>query len=180
MARLKKFYEKELISILKQELNLKNSMQVPKLEKIVLNMGLGEAVANSKIIESGKDAIEQITGQKVIITKAKKSIANFKLREGTPIGVSVTLRRSKMWEFLDRFINIALPRVRDFRGLSSKFDGKGNCTIGLKEHIIFPEINYDQVDKIRGLNISLVTTAENDINGKALLRHLGVPFRNRQ
>ncbi len=180
MARLKKFYEKELISILKQELNLKNSMQVPKLEKIVLNMGLGEAVANSKIIESGKDAIEQITGQKVIITKAKKSIANFKLREGTPIGVSVTLRRSKMWEFLDRFINIALPRVRDFRGLSSKFDGKGNCTIGLKEHIIFPEINYDQVDKIRGLNISLVTTAENDINGKALLKHLGVPFRNRQ
>lgn len=177
MARLKKYYNKELVSILMQELNLKNPMQVPKLEKIVLNMGLGEAVLNVKVIEFGKDAIEQIAGQKAVITKAKKSIANFKLREGQPIGVSVTLRRSRMWEFLDRFVNIALPRVRDFRGLASKFDGKGNCTFGVREHIIFPEINYDKVDKIRGLNISLITTSKDDAGGRALLKHLGVPFR---
>lgn len=177
MARLKNYYEKELVSVLMKELELTNPMQTPKLQKIVLNMGLGEAVANPKAIDAGKDALETITGQKTMITKAKKSIATYKLRQGLAIGVSVTLRRERMWEFLDRFVNIALPRVRDFRGISSKFDGQGNCSIGVKEHIIFPEINYDKVDKIRGLNVSLVTTAKTDAQGKALLKHLGVPFR---
>ncbi|MES2504759.1 MAG: 50S ribosomal protein L5 [Myxococcota bacterium] len=177
MARLKTYYDKELVSVLMKELELKNVMEIPRLSKIVINMGLGEAVANPKAIDHGKDALEAITGQKVMITKAKKSIANYKLRQGLPIGVAVTLRRERMWEFLDRFVNIALPRVRDFRGLSSKFDGQGNCSVGLKEHIVFPEINYDKVDKIRGLNISLVTTAKTDAQGKALLKHLGVPFR---
>ncbi len=177
MARLKKYYEKELASKLMSELELKNKMQIPRLEKIVLNMGLGEAVANPKAIDAGREALELITGQKPVITKAKKAIANFKLRQGLPIGVSVTLRRERMWEFLDRFVNIALPRVRDFRGINSKFDGSGNCSIGIKEHIIFPEINYDKVDKIRGLNVCLVTKAQNDAQGKALLKHLGVPFR---
>ncbi|MBH1989462.1 MAG: 50S ribosomal protein L5 [Myxococcaceae bacterium] len=177
MARLKKYYDKELVSLLMKELELKNPMQTPKLQKIVLNMGLGEAVANPKAIEAGKEALETISGQKAVITKAKKSIATYKLRQGLPIGVSVTLRRERMWEFLDRFVNIALPRVRDFRGIGSKFDGQGNCSIGVKEHIIFPEINYDKVDKIRGFNVSLVTSAGDDKAGKALLKHLGVPFR---
>ena len=175
--RLKKFYEKELVSVLINELGLKNPMQAPRLEKIVLNMGLGESIQNPKVIETGKEALEEISGQKAVITKAKKSIATFKLRQGVPIGVSVTLRRAKMWEFLDRFVNIALPRVRDFRGVMSKFDGHGNCSIGVKEQIIFPEVDYNKVDRIRGLNISIVTTAKSDEEGKALLRHLGVPFR---
>lgn len=177
MGRLKKYYQKELICSLFEELKLKNLMEVPRLDKIVVSMGLGEAVNNSKVIEYGRIALESICGQKPVITKAKKSIATFKLREGQPIGVMVTLRRNRMWEFLDRFINIALPRVRDFRGISSKLDGNGNCAIGVKEHIIFPEINYDQFDKIRGLNVSIVTSTSSDIYAKALLRHLGVPFR---
>lgn len=178
MSRLKIYYEKELVSQLKTELALKNVMQVPKLEKIVLSMGLGEAVSNPKAIESGKDALSAISAQKPVVNKAKKSIATYKLRQGLPIGVSVVLRRKKMWEFFDRFVNIALPRVRDFRGISSHFDGQGNCSIGVKEHIIFPEINYDRVDKIRGLNVTLVTNSKSDQGARALLKHLGVPFRD--
>lgn len=178
IPRLKNFYKKELLAKLQAELGLSNIMQVPSLEKIVLNMGLGEAVQNPKAIESGKETLEQITGQKSVVTKARKSIATFKLREGMPIGVSVTLRSNRMWEFFDRFINVALPRVRDFRGVKSSFDGKGNCTIGVAEQIIFPEVNYDKIDKVRGLNITLVTTANDDASGKLLLKHLGVPFRN--
>ena len=175
--RLKKYYQKEIVPLLLKELSLKNPMQAPKLEKIVLNMGLGEAVANPKVLDIGKEALELISGQRPVVNKAKKSIATYKLRQGMPIGMSVTLRRDRMWEFLDRFVNIALPRVRDFRGVSSKFDKDGNCSIGVKEYIIFPEINYDKIDKVRGLNISIVTTAKNDEQGKTLLKHLGVPFR---
>lgn len=175
--RLKKYYDKELVPVLMNELELSNRMQTPRLEKIVLNMGLGEAIQNPKVIETSREILEAIAGQKCVTTKAKKSIATFKLRQGMPIGVSVTLRRSRMWEFLDRFVNIALPRVRDFRGVMSKFDGQGNCSIGIKEQIIFPEVDYNKVDKIRGLNVSLVTSAQNDKEGKALLKHLGVPFR---
>ena len=177
VPRLKKFYEKELKGQLLTELGLANAMQAPKLEKIVLNIGVGEAIQNPKILDTGREALEQICGQRAMITKAKKSIATFKLREGMPIGVMVTLRRDRMWEFLDRFVNIALPRVRDFRGIQSKMDGQGNCSIGIKEQIIFPEVDYDKVDKVRGLNISIVTSARTDEQGKALLRHLGVPFR---
>lgn len=175
--RLKKYYDKELVPVLMQELGLQNKMQAPRLEKIVLNMGLGEAIQNPKVIEVSREILEAIAGQKAVTTKAKKSIATYKLREGVPIGVAVTLRRARMWEFLDRFVNIALPRVRDFRGVMSHLDGHGNCSIGVKEQIIFPEVDYNKVDKIRGLNISLVTTARNDEEGKALLKHLGVPFR---
>ncbi len=175
--RLKKYYEKELVPVLMSELQLSNKMQAPRLEKIVLNMGLGESIQNPKVLEISREILESIAGQKSITTKAKKSIATYKLREGMPIGVAVTLRRNRMWEFLDRFVNIALPRVRDFRGVTSKLDGSGNCSIGVKEQIIFPEVDYNKVDKIRGLNISLVTTARNDTEGKALLKHLGVPFR---
>jgi len=175
--RLKKYYEKELVPMLMDELQLKNKMEIPRLEKIVLNMGLGESISNPKVLETSREILEDIAGQKAITTKAKKSIATFKLREGMPIGVAVTLRRRQMWEFLDRFVNIALPRVRDFRGVTSKLDGRGNCSIGVKEQIIFPEVDYNKVDKIRGLNISIVTTARNDTEGRALLKHLGVPFR---
>lgn len=175
--RLKKYYEKELVPMLMDELQLKNKMEIPRLEKIVLNMGLGESISNPKVLETSREILEDIAGQKAITTKAKKSIATFKLREGMPIGVAVTLRRKHMWEFLDRFVNIALPRVRDFRGVTSKLDGRGNCSIGVKEQIIFPEVDYNKVDKIRGLNISIVTTARNDTEGRALLKHLGVPFR---
>lgn len=175
--RLKKYYDKELVPLLMSELELGNRMQTPRLEKIVLNMGLGESIQNPKVLEISREILESIAGQKTITTKAKKSIATFKLREGMPIGIAVTLRRDRMWEFLDRFVNIALPRVRDFRGIMSKFDGHGNCSIGIKEQIIFPEVDYNKVDKIRGLNISMVTTARNDTEGKALLKHLGVPFR---
>jgi len=154
--------------------------EVPRVEKIVINMGLGEAVQNNKILESALEELSTIAGQKAVTTRAKNSISNFKLREGMPIGAMVTLRRNRMWEFLDRLINLTLPRVRDFKGVSDKaFDGRGNYTLGLKEQIIFPEIDYDKVDKVRGMNISIVTTAKNDEHGRALLAALGVPFRKK-
>jgi len=172
-------YTKEVVPALTKQFSYKNPMQVPRLEKIVVNMGLGGAVANPKIIDAAVEEIRAITGQKPIVTRAKKAIASFKLRAGLPIGVMVTLRGPRMWEFADRLISIALPRVRDFRGVSRKaFDGKGNYTLGLKEQIIFPEINYDRIDVIKGLNISFVTTAKNDEEGRALLQHLGMPFRS--
>lgn len=178
MPRLKKFYAKELVPKLSSELSIKNVMQVPNLKKIVINMGLGEAVQNPKAVDSGVEMLKTISGQKPVVTLARKSIATFKLRENMPIGAMVTLRGNRMWEFFDRFINVALPRVRDFRGIQSRFDGAGNCSIGIKEGIIFPEVDYDKVDKIRGMNITLVTSATNDKDGKTLLKHLGVPFRN--
>ncbi|MEQ8273855.1 MAG: 50S ribosomal protein L5 [Deltaproteobacteria bacterium] len=179
-ARLAAKYREEVIPQLKKELNLKSVSQVPKLEKIVVNMGLGEAISNNKILDAAVDELQTITGQKAVVTKAKKSISNFKLREGMPIGAMVTLRRKHMWEFLDRLVALALPRVRDFKGVSDKaFDGRGNYTLGVKEQIIFPEIEYDKVDKVRGMNICFVTSAENDEQGMALLKALGVPFRRR-
>jgi large subunit ribosomal protein L5 len=172
-------YNKEIVGALTKQFSYKNPMQVPRLEKIVVNMGLGAAVSNPKIIDAAVEEIRAITGQKPIVTRSKKAIANFKLRAGLPIGVMVTLRGPRMWEFADRLITIALPRVRDFRGVSRKaFDGKGNYTLGLKEQIIFPEINYDRIDVIKGLNISFVTTAKNDEEGRALLQSLGMPFRS--
>ncbi len=178
-ARLQLRYRKEVIPVLMKELGLKNPMEVPKIEKIVLNMGLGEALANNKLLESAVDQVGAITGQKAVITRSRKAIANFKLRENQAIGVMVTLRGGRMYEFLDRLINVALPRVRDFKGISPKaFDGRGNYTLGVREQIIFPEINYDQIEKVKGLNISIVTTAGNDQGGLALLRAFGVPFRN--
>ena len=177
-ARLKLRYRKEGVPALMKELNLKNPFQAPRLEKIVVNMGLGEALANNKILESAVDQLGAITGQKPVITRARKSIANFKLRQGQAIGCAVTLRGDRMYEFLDRLISVALPRVRDFKGVSPKaFDGKGNYTLGIREQIIFPEINYDQIEKVKGLNISFVTTAKNDEQGLALMRHFGMPFR---
>ncbi|MGZ3457885.1 MAG: 50S ribosomal protein L5 [Archangium sp.] len=177
-ARLKLRYRKEGVPALMKEFGFKNPNQVPKLEKIVINMGLGEALANNKILESAVDQLGAITGQKPVVTRARKSIANFKLRQGQAIGAAVTLRSDRMYEFVDRLINVALPRVRDFKGVSSKaFDGKGNYTLGVREQIIFPEINYDQIEKVKGLNISFVTTAKNDEQGLALLRHFGLPFR---
>jgi large subunit ribosomal protein L5 len=177
-ARLKLRFRKEGVPALMKELNLKNPFQVPRLEKIVVNMGLGEALANNKILESAVDQLGAITGQKPVITRARKSIANFKLRQGQAIGCAVTLRGDRMYEFLDRLISVALPRVRDFKGVSPKaFDGKGNYTLGVREQIIFPEINYDQIEKVKGLNISFVTTAGNDEQGLALMRHFGMPFR---
>jgi len=179
MARLMELYTKEVIPQLMKEFGYKNIMQVPKLEKIVVNMGLGEAIQNVKILDSAAEELAAITGQKAVVTKAKKSIAAFKLRQGMPIGCMVTLRRERMYEFLDRLLNISLPRVRDFKGISPKgFDGRGNYSLGVKEQLIFPEINYDKVDKIKGLNISIVTTAKTDEEGRALLRCLGMPFRN--
>ena len=161
-----------------KEFGYKNIMEVPTLKKIVINMGLGEAVQNIKILDSATEELALITGQKPVITRARKSVASFKLRKGMPIGCMVTLRRDRMWEFLDRLITFAIPRVRDFRGLSPKsFDGRGNYTIGIREQIIFPEINYDKVDKIKGMNVTIVTTAETDEEGYALLKHLGLPFR---
>jgi large subunit ribosomal protein L5 len=172
-------YNAEIIPALIKQFSFKNPMQVPRLKKIVVNMGLGAAVANPKIIDAAVEEVKAVTGQKPIVTRAKKAIAGFKLRAGIPIGVMVTLRGPRMWEFADRLITIALPRVRDFRGVSRKaFDGKGNYTLGLKEQIIFPEINYDRIDVIKGLNISFVTTAKNDEEGRALLQHLGMPFRS--
>jgi large subunit ribosomal protein L5 len=177
-ARLKLRYRKEGVPALMKDLGLKNPNQVPRLEKIVVNMGLGEALANGKIMESAVDQLGAITGQKPIVTRARKSIANFKLRQGQAIGCAVTLRGDRMYEFLDRLITVALPRVRDFKGVSPKaFDGKGNYTLGVREQIIFPEINYDQIEKVKGLNISFVTTAKNDEQGLALMRHFGMPFR---
>jgi large subunit ribosomal protein L5 len=177
-ARLKERFEKELRTTLVKELGLKNPMQAPRIEKVVVNMGLGEAIQNGKILDASLEQLTAITGQKPVVTKARKSIANFKLRQGQSIGAMVTLRGDRAYEFLDRLVNVALPRVRDFKGVSPKaFDGKGNYTLGVKEQIIFPEINYDRVEKIKGLNITVVTTARNDEEGRALLRHLGMPFR---
>lgn len=177
-ARLKLRYRKEIIPALLKELNLKNTNEVPKIEKIVVNMGLGEALANNKLLESAVDQMNAITGQKPVITRSRKAIANFKLRENQAIGAMVTLRGDRMYEFLDRLISVALPRVRDFKGISPKaFDGRGNYTLGVREQIIFPEINYDQIEKVKGLNVSIVTTARNDEQGLALLKAFGVPFR---
>ena len=177
VPRLKNFYDKEIVPSLQKDLKITNRMQVPRLKKINVNMGLGQAIQEPKIIEFACRDITAITGQKPVVTKAKKSIATFKLREGMPIGAMVTLRRDRMWEFLDRLVNLALPRVRDFRGVSGKLDGGGNYSLGFKEQIIFQEIDYDQVDALRGMNITIVTSAENDADAKALLTHLGMPFR---
>ncbi len=179
MTTLKEMYEKEIIPGLKDTFAYDNIMQVPKLEKIVLNIGLGEAINNAKLLDSAAADLALITGQKPVITKARKSIAAFKLREGMPIGCMVTLRREKMYDFLEKLINITLPRVRDFRGISGKaFDGHGNYSLGIKEHIIFPEIDFDKTDSIKGLNITIVTTADTDKEGKELLRMFGMPFKN--
>ena len=178
MPRMKDFYEKTVASKLVREFSYKNPHQVPRLVKVSLNMGLGEAIQNAKILDSAASELAAICGQKPVITKARRSIAAFKLREGMPIGVNVTLRRDKMYFFLDKLINVVLPRVRDFRGVSPKaFDGRGNYTLGIKEHIIFPEIDYDKIDKIKGLNISIVTSARTDEEARFLLKELGMPFR---
>lgn len=176
-ARLKELYQGDVRKKLQSEFSIKNVMALPKIEKIVLNMGMGEAVQNAKILDSALDEMNTIAGQKAVLTKAKKSIANFKLREGVPIGVRVTLRGERMYEFLDRLINIALPRVRDFRGVATRgFDGRGNYTLGIRDHLIFPEIDYSKVDKAKGMNITIVTTAETDEHARFLLRELGMPF----
>ncbi len=177
--RLRDKYKAEVIPALMKQFNYTNPMQVPRVTKVTVNMGLGEAVSNGKIIEMGVEQMTAITGQKPMVTRARKSIATFKLRTGAAIGVMVTLRRERMWEFLDRLITFGLPRVRDFKGVNPKaFDGRGNYTLGLKEQIIFPEINYDTVEKVKGLNISITTTARKDEEARALLQHLGMPFRN--
>jgi len=179
MSQLKQYYEKEVVSKLIETFEYKNVMEVPKLEKIVLNMGLGEAISNMKLLDSAVEELTIISGQKPVITRAKKSIASFKLRAGMPIGCMVTLRRKRMYDFLNRLVNVALPRVRDFRGISGKaLDRKGNYSMGIKEHIIFPEIDYDKIDRIKGLNITIVTSAKNDEEGKELLKLLGMPLRN--
>ena len=177
VPRLRTLYETEIRPALKEEFGYRNDMQIPRLEKIVLNMGVGKAVQDSKKIKAAHDDLMLIAGQKPVITRARKSIAGFKLREGMPIGVKVTLRRDRMYDFLDRLINIAMPRIRDFRGLRGKhFDGRGNFAMGIREHIIFPEIDYDKVDEIRGLDIIITTTAETDAEAKALLRRFNMPF----
>ncbi len=179
MSKMKEFYHKEVVPALVKQLNYKNIMQVPQLEKIVINMGLGEAIQNIKILDSAVEEIAAITGQRPTITKAKRSIAQFKLRAGMPIGCMVTLRKERMYEFFNRLINVALPRVRDFRGFSPHaFDGRGNYALGIKEQIIFPEINYDKIDKIKGMNIVIVTTAKTDEEGRELLKLMGMPFRS--
>ena len=179
MSRLRDRYEKDVIPALKKEFGYKNVMAIPKLTKVVVNMGLGEATQNAKIADTGADEIARITGQRPVITRAKKSVAQFKVRKGMPIGTMVTLRGERMWEFLDRLISVALPRVRDFRGVSPRgFDGRGNYTLGLKDQLLFPEIDYMKVDKARGMNISMVTTAKTDEESRKLLQLLGMPFRN--
>ena len=179
MSTLKDYYENEIASQLIETFQYKNRMQVPKLDKVILNMGLGEAIQNIKILDSAVEELKLISGQKPVITRAKKSIAAFKLRTGMPIGCMVTLRRKRMYDFANKLVNIALPRVRDFRGVPGKaMDGHGNYSLGIKEHIIFPEIDYDKIDKIKGMNITVVTTAETDEEGKELLRLMGMPFRN--
>jgi large subunit ribosomal protein L5 len=177
-ARLASSYKEQVIPALMKDFGYKNPMQVPKVEKVVVNMGLGEAITNNKLIEQAEEQMMAITGQKAVVTRSRKSIANFKLREDQPIGVMVTLRSARMYEFLDRLLNIALPRVRDFKGVSHKsFDGRGNYTLGIKEQIIFPEINYDRIEKIKGMNVTIVTTAKSDEEGRALLKYMGMPFR---
>ena len=178
MSRMRERYSKEVAPALAKEFGYKNVMAIPKIEKVVVNMGLGEATGNAKIVDTGVDEIARVTGQKPVVTRAKKSIAQFKVRKGMPIGTMVTLRGDRMWEFLDRLISIALPRVRDFRGVSPKgFDGRGNYTLGLKDQLLFPEIDYMKVDKARGMNISVVTTAKTDEESRKLLQLLGMPFR---
>lgn len=178
MANMRTLYTKEVVPALMKHFNYTNIMQVPRLDKIVINMGLGEAIQNIKILDSALEEIAAITGQRPVITKAKRSIAQFKLRTGMPIGCMVTLRKERMYEFLNRLINVALPRVRDFRGLSPHaFDGRGNYSLGIKEQIIFPEIDYDKIDKIKGMNIVIVTTAKTDEEGRELLKLIGMPFR---
>jgi len=177
-ARLRTRYQKEVAPQIAKDFGIRNPMAVPRVEKIVLNMGMGEAIANSKILDTAVEELRSIAGQKPVITKAKKSIASFKLRQGMPIGVMVTLRGDRMYEFLDRLVSVALPRVRDFRGVSPKaFDGRGNYTIGVREQLIFPEIDFNKVDKLRGMNITIITTARNDEQARALLKGLGMPFR---
>lgn len=178
MARLKELYSKELAPNLKEELGLANVMEVPRITKITINMGVGEAVGDKKVLDNAIGDLEKITGQKVVVTKARKSIAGFKIRDGWPIGCKVTLRKDRMYEFLDRLVSIAIPRIRDFRGISPKqFDGRGNFSMGVGEQIIFPEIDYDKVDKLRGLDICITTTARNDAEGRALLKAFNFPFK---
>jgi len=178
MAHMKEVYKSEVVPALQKEFNYKSSMQVPKIQKITLNMGVGEALADKKLLENAVADLEKLAGQKPVITKARKSVAGFKVREGFPIGCKVTLRGERMWEFFERLVGIAIPRIRDFRGLNAKsFDGRGNYSMGVKEQIIFPEIDYDKVDKIRGLDITITTSAETDDEGRALLRAFNFPFR---
>ncbi|MEW6327461.1 MAG: 50S ribosomal protein L5 [Thermodesulfobacteriota bacterium] len=179
MASMKEFYQKECVPLLMKEFGYRNTMQIPKVVKIVLNMGLGEAIQNAKALESAAEELSLIAGQRPVITKAKKSIASFKLREGMSIGCTVTLRGDRMYDFLTKLVHVALPRVRDFRGVSEKsFDGRGNYTLGVKEQIIFPEIDYNKVEKIRGLNVTIITSAQTDAEGRYLLKLLGMPFRS--
>ena len=178
MNRLKDRYQKDVVPALKKEFGYKNVMAIPKIEKVVVNMGLGEATQNAKIVDTGADEVMRITGQKPVVTRAKKSIAQFKVRKGQPVGTMVTLRGDRMWEFLDRLVSVALPRVRDFRGVSPRgFDGRGNYTLGLKDQLLFPEIDYMKVDKARGMNVSVVTTAKTDEEARKLLQFIGMPFR---
>jgi len=179
LSRLKEKYLNEVVPTMIKEFRYKSIMAVPRVEKVVLNMGLGDAIQNIKTLDFGVEELSLIAGQRAVVTKAKRSIAGFKLREGMPIGCMVTLRRNRMFDFLDKLFNVALARVRDFRGLSEKiFDGRANCTIGIKEHIIFPEVNYDKIDRVKGLNVSIVTTAKTDPEGLYLLKQLGMPFRS--
>ena len=179
MSQLKSYYEKEVVPKLLETFKYGNMMEVPKLEKVVLNMGMGEAIHNIKLLDAAVDELMTISGQKPVITRAKKSIAAFKLRTGMPIGCMVTLRKNRMYDFVNKLVNVALPRVRDFRGVSgAALDGNGNYSLGIKEHIIFPEIDYDKIDRIKGMNITIVTTAKNDEEGKELLKLLGMPFKN--
>lgn len=181
MPRLKELYSEQIVATLQKELGYANVMQIPRMEKIVVNVGLGEALQNAKALDAAVQDVMIITGQRPIVTRARKSIASFKLREGNPIGVKVTLRGNRMWDFLDRLCNVALPRQRDFRGISpDSFDGRGNYSLGLREQLVFPEIDYDKIDKIRGMEITIVTTAQTDEEGYQLLRYLGMPFRGRQ
>jgi large subunit ribosomal protein L5 len=180
MARLKDLYQEQIVPTLQKELGYQNVMQVPRLEKIVVNVGVGEALQNARALDATVQDIMTITGQKPIVTRARKSIASFKLREGNPIGVKVTLRGTRMWDFLDRLCNVALPRQRDFRGISpDSFDGRGNYSLGLREQLVFPEVDYDKIDKIRGMEITIVTSAQSDEEGFLLLRYLGMPFGRR-
>ncbi|HEY8354041.1 MAG TPA: 50S ribosomal protein L5 [Methylophilaceae bacterium] len=179
MARLKQFYKDTVVKQLTEQFGYKSIMEVPRIEKIVLNMGVGEAVADKKIMENAVADLEKISGQKPVVTKAKKSVASFKIRDGYPVGCKVTLRRDRMYEFLDRLVTIAMPRIRDFRGVSAKsFDGRGNYNMGIKEQIIFPEIEYDKIDALRGMNITITTTAKTDEEARALLSAFSFPFRN--
>jgi large subunit ribosomal protein L5 len=178
MARLREKYRSEVVPKLTEQFQYKSTMEIPKIQKIVINMGLGEAIQNIKILDSAAEELAQLTGQKPVITRARQSIAAFKLRKGMPIGCMVTLRGNRMYEFFDKLVNVALPRVRDFRGISSKaLDGRGNYTLGIKEHIIFPEIDYDKIDKIKGMNITIVTSAQNDDEARTLLSLMGMPFK---